>query len=223
MAFFHSGRPEETPRVSSADAAASDGGWVPQRGASFPSSGAVARYSKRSDGARFRVMAWATSPRSQGVRAWRCARTSVGAGGTSPNGEPTMTRSWDASGAGTTRTTWRSRRQSSPQSPRARLSVSATWRQSWRSLREWPAGGNDSKPASRRWERPEDFLDIFFSENVRTTKGSKPKGSKTVRKASDENRTNKQPGNRYGGRTGAGRDDVSTIADLLPARWSQSR
>lgn len=40
-----------------------------QRGASFPSSGAAARYSKRSDGARFRVMAWATSPRSQGVRA----------------------------------------------------------------------------------------------------------------------------------------------------------
>ena len=97
-----------------------------QRGASFPSSGAVARYSKRSEGARFRVMAWATSPRSQGVRAWRCARTSVGAGGTSPGAEPTMTRSWEASGAGTTRTTWRSRRQSSPQSPRARLSVSAT-------------------------------------------------------------------------------------------------
>ena len=82
-------------------------GWesVGQRGSSPPSPGAVARYSKRSDGARFRVIACATSPRSHGVRAWRWARTSVGGGGSSPGAEPTITRSWEASGAGTTRTT----------------------------------------------------------------------------------------------------------------------
>jgi len=47
-------------------------------------------------------------------------------------------------------------------------------------LREWPAEGNESKPESRKWERPEDFLDIFFLGELGNTKGSKSNGLKGV-------------------------------------------
>jgi len=89
-------------------------------------------------------------------------------------------------------------------------------------LREWPAEGNESKPESRKWERPEDFLDIFFSE-CRENEGLE---IEWLERGENNRGKRDEQGNgseRHGGRTGARQDDISTASDPPRGRWIPSR